>query len=100
MKENKSVQNKSQYDKIKEITEKLEAGIRDLFDSENYKNWLRTMSRFHSYSVNNTILIHLQKPDATLVASYLSWQRNFGRQVNKGEQAIRILAPAPYKKKN
>ena len=99
MEEKKSAQDKSQYDKVKEITEKLEAGIRDLFDSENYKNWLRTMSRFHSYSVNNTILIHLQKPDATLVASYLSWQRNFGRQVNKGEQAIRILAPAPYKKK-
>ena len=90
---------KTQYDRVKEITEKLEAGIRDLFDSENYKNWLRTMSRFHSYSVNNTILIHLQKPDATLVASYLSWQRNFGRQVNRGERAIQIIAPAPYKKK-
>jgi hypothetical protein len=98
MKTNKP-SDKTQYDRVREITEKLEAGIRDLFDSENYKNWLRTMSRFHSYSVNNTILIHLQKPDATLVASYLSWQRNFGRQLNKGEQAIPILAPAPYKKK-
>ena len=99
MTEKKAVQDKSQYDRVREITEKLEAGIRGLFDSENYKSWLRTMSRFHSYSVNNTILIHLQKPDATLVAGYLSWERNFGRQVNKGEQAIRILAPAPYKKK-
>ena len=99
MTEKKSVQDKSQYNRVKEITEKLEAGIRDLFDSENYKSWLRTMSRFHSYSVNNTILIHLQKPDATLVASYLSWQRNFGRQVNKGERAIQIIAPAPIRKK-
>ena len=99
MTEKKSVQDKSQYDRVREITENLEAGIRGLFDSENYKSWLRTMSRFHSYSVNNTILIHLQKPDATLVASYLSWQRNFGRQVNKGERAIQIIAPAPIKKK-
>ena len=98
MKTNKP-SDKTQYDKIREITEKLEAGIRDLFDSENYKNWLRTMSRFHNYSVNNTILIHLQKPDATLVASYLSWQRNFDRQVNKGERAIQIIAPAPIRKK-
>ena len=73
MTEKKKVPEKTQIEKVKEITEKLEAGIRDLFDSENYKNWLRTMSRFHNYSVNNTILIHLQKPDATLVASYLSW---------------------------
>ena len=57
------------------------------------------MGRFHNYSLNNTILIHLQKPDASLVASYLSWQRNFGRTVNKGERAIRILAPAPFKRR-
>ena len=95
----KKAPEKTQIEKVKEIAEKLEAGIRDLFDSENYKNWLRTMSRFHNYSVNNTILIHLQKPDATLVASYLSWQRNFERQVNKGERAIQIIAPAPIRKK-
>ena len=98
MKDVKPTQEKTQREKVKEITEKLEAGIRDLFDSENYRNWLRIMSRFHNYSVNNTILIHLQKPDATLVATYLSWQRNFDRQVNKGEQGIRILAPAPYRR--
>ena len=63
----KKAPEKTQIEKVKEIAEKLEAGIRDLFDSENYKNWLQTMSRFHNYSVNNTILIHLQKPDATLV---------------------------------
>ena len=99
MTEKKKVPEKTQIEKVKEITEKLEAGIRDLFDSENYKSWLQTMSRFHNYSVNNTILIHLQKPDATLVASYLSWQRNFERQVNKGERAIQIIAPAPIRKK-
>lgn len=88
----------SQYQKVKEITDRLEAGIKDLFDSERYKSWLSTMGRFHNYSLNNTLLIHMQKPDASLVASYLSWQRNFGRQVNKGERAIRILAPTPYKK--
>ena len=67
MTEKKKAPEKTQIEKVKEIAEKLEAGIRDLFDSENYKNWLQTMSRFHNYSVNNTILIHLQKPDATLV---------------------------------
>ena len=90
---------KTQHEKIKEITDRLETGIQELFNSETYKSWLRTMSRFHNYSLNNTMLIHYQKPDASLVASYLSWQRNFGRQVNKGERGIRILAPAPYKKK-
>ena len=89
----------SQFQKVKEITDRLETGIQELFDSERYKSWLSTMGRFHNYSLNNTLLIHMQKPDASLVASYLSWQRNFGRQVNKGEKAIRILAPTPYKKR-
>lgn len=85
--------------KIKEITDQLEAGIQELFESEKYKQYLRTLSKFHSYSLNNTILIATQKPDATLVAGYVSWQKNFGRQVKKGEKAIRIFAPNSYKKK-
>ena len=89
----------SQYEKVKEITDQLEAGIKNLFESDQYKQWLTTMSRFHDYSLNNTILIAMQKPDATLVAGYSAWQKQFGRQVLKGEKAIRILAPTPYKKK-
>ena len=88
----------SQFDKVKEITDKLEAGIQALFESETFKNYLKTLSKFHDYSLNNTILIAMQKPDATLVAGYTAWQKNFGRQVQKGETGIRILAPAPYKK--
>ena len=88
----------SQFDKVKEITDKLEAGIQALFESETFKNYLKTLSKFHDYSLNNTILIAMQKPDATLVAGYTAWQKNFGRQVQKGEQGIRILAPTPYKK--
>lgn len=87
----------TQADKVKEITDQLETGIKELFDSERYKTWLDTMSRFHNYSVNNTILIAMQKPDATLVAGYNQWQRDFGRNVNKGEKAIRILAWNPRK---
>lgn len=89
----------SQFDKVKEITDKLEAGIQALFESEAFKNYLNTLSKFHDYSLNNTILIAMQKPDATLVAGYTAWQKNFGRQVQKGETGIRILAPTPYKKK-
>jgi hypothetical protein len=87
------------YDRIKEITDQLEQGIQELFDSERYKTWLTTMSRFHDYSLNNTLLIALQKPDATLVAGYSTWKNQFGRQVQKGEKAIRILAPTPYKQR-
>ena len=68
-------------------------------ESESYKTLLKTMAKFHAYSLNNTILIAMQKPDATLVAGYTSWKKNFGRQVLKGEQGIRILAPTPYRKK-
>ena len=89
----------SQFDKVKEITDRLEAGIKDLMNSDSYKTFLRTMSKFHAYSLNNTILIAMQKPDATLVAGYTAWKKQFGRQVQKGEQGIRILAPTPYKKK-
>lgn len=90
---------KTQYDRVKEITDQLEAGIENLFNSDQYKQWLTTMSRFHDYSLNNTLLIAMQKPDATLVAGYTTWKNQFGRQVNKGEKGIRILAPTPYKKK-
>ena len=83
--------------KVKEITDKLEAGLKELFESKKYKSYLSTMSKFHNYSFNNTLLIAMQKPEATLVAGYQAWQKNFERHVNKGEKAIRILAPAPYK---
>lgn len=85
-------------DKIKEITDQLEQGIQELFESERYMEYLRTMSKFHNYSLNNTLLIAQQRPDATLVAGYTTWQKEFGRQVQKGEKAIKILAPAPYKR--
>lgn len=88
-----------QYDRVKEITDRLEAGIENLFHSDQYKQWLTTMSRFHDYSLNNTLLIAMQKPDATLVAGYTTWKKQFGRQVNRGEKGIRILAPTPYKQK-
>lgn len=90
---------KTQYDCVKEITDQLEAEIENLFNSDQYKQWLTTMSRFHDYSLNNTLLIAMQKPDAILVAGYTTWKNQFGRQVNKGEKGIRILAPTPYKKK-
>lgn len=88
-----------QKNKVKEITDKLETGIKELFDSEKYVTWLNTMSKFHEYSLNNTILIAMQKPDATMVAGYTQWQKDFERNVNKGEKAIRILAWNPYKEK-
>ena len=89
----------SQFEKVKEITDKLEAGVAQMMNSESFKNYLKVMARFHNYSLNNTILIALQDPKATLIAGYTAWQKNFGRQVMKGEKAIRILAPKPYKKK-
>ena len=88
---------KTEKQKVKEITDKLEEGLKELFESGKYKNYLSTMSKFHNYSVNNTLLIALQRPDASLVAGYQAWQKNFNRHVNKGEKGIRILAPAPYK---
>ena len=88
---------KTEKQKVQEITEKLEQGIKELFESEKYKTYLNTMSKFHNYSFNNTMLIAMQKPDATLVAGFKAWQKNFDRHVKKGEKGIRILAPAPYK---
>ena len=98
MADNKDKSYSSQFEKVKQITDKLEAGIQALFDSDTFKNYLKTLSKFHDYSLNNTILIAMQKPDATLVAGYTAWQKNFGRQVQKGETGIKILAPTPYKK--
>ena len=89
----------SQFEKVQAITDQLEAGIQALFESDMFKQYLKTLSKFHDYSLNNTILIAMQKPDATLVAGYTAWKKLFGRQVQKGESGIRILAPAPYKKK-
>ena len=89
--------NNTEKQRVQELTDKLEQGLQDLFNSDSYRNYLATMSKFHNYSFNNTLLIAMQKPDATLVAGYKAWQKNFERHVNKGEKAIRILAPAPYK---
>ena len=90
-------ENNTEKQRVQELTDKLEQGLQDLFNSDSYCNYLSTMSKFHNYSFNNTLLIAMQKPDATLVAGYKAWQKNFERHVNKGEKAIRILAPAPYK---
>lgn len=90
-------ESKTEKQKVQKITEKLEQGIKELFESEKYKTYLNTMSKFHNYSFNNTMLIAMQKPDATLVAGFKAWQKNFDRHVKKGEKGIRILAPAPYK---
>lgn len=81
---------------VKEITDRLEQGVQDLFTSEKYTAYLQTMSRFHHYSTRNTLLIHMQKPDATLVAGFQAWQNKFGRYVKKGERGIKILAPMPF----
>ena len=89
--------NNTEKQRVQELTDKLEQGLQDLFNSDSYRNYLSTMSKFHNYSFNNTLLIAMQKPDATLVAGYKAWQKNFERHVNKGEKAIRIIAPAPYK---
>ena len=83
-------------DKLKEITDRLEQGIAELFESERYKEYLRVMSKFHNYSFNNTLLIAMQKPDASLVAGFSSWKNNFGRNVMKGEKGIKIIAPSPF----
>lgn len=86
-----------QKEQIKEISERLEQGVKDIFSSDNYKNYLLTMSKFYSYSVNNTILINMQKPSASLVAGFRKWEE-MDRHVSKGEKSIKILAPCIYKK--
>lgn len=85
-------------EELKQITDRLEQGIQDLYQNGKFENYLKTMSRFTNYSVNNTLLIYLQKPDASVVAGYRAWETKFDRHVKKGEKGIRILAPAPYKK--
>ena len=90
---------KSNKEQLREITEGIEQGIKELFESEKYMKYLSTMSRFHRYSVNNTMLIYMQKPDATLVAGFNKWRDQFERHVKKGEHGITIIAPTPFKKK-
>ncbi|MCD7712395.1 MAG: ArdC family protein, partial [Firmicutes bacterium] len=85
--------------RLKEITDSIETGIRELYQSDRYRRYLTTMSRFHRYSVNNQMLIYLQKPDATLCAGFHKWRDQFGRNVKKGEKGIKIIAPTPLKKK-
>lgn len=95
----KNYNGKESTDRVKEITEKLEQGIQDLFDSDKYRLYLNTMSKLHHYSYSNSLLIMLQKPDATMVAGYTKWRDTFKRYVKAGEKAIKIIAPAPYKRK-
>lgn len=90
-------ENKSQ--KMKEVTERLEQGVKDIFNSEMYTQYLKTMTQFHNYSFNNTLLIYMQKPDASLVAGYQAWQKKFNRRVKRGEKGIQIIAPAPIRTK-
>ena len=84
-------------EKLKEITDRLEQGIAELFDSERYKEYLKVMSKFHNYSFRNTVLIAMQKPNASLVAGFSAWKNNFERNVMKGQKGIKIIAPSPYK---
>ena len=84
-------------EKLKEITDRLEQGITELFDSERYKEYLRVMSKFHNYSFNNTLLIAMQKPDASLIAGFTAWKNQFQRNVKKGEKGIKSIAPSPFK---
>ena len=86
-------------DRLKEIIDSIEKGIKEVFESGRYTEYLQVMSRFHNYSFNNTLLIYMQKPDATLVAGFNKWKDKFERNVNKGEKGIKIIAPTPYKKK-
>ena len=89
--------NNTTKERLKEITDSIEVGIKELFESDKYMQYLRTMSRFHNYSLNNTLLITMQRPDATLVAGFNKWRDQFSRNVKKGERSIKIIAPTPYK---
>lgn len=88
---------RDKQDKLKELTDRLEQGIKEVYESEHYKDYLSLMSKFHSYSFRNSLLIMMQKPTATHVAGFNSWKNNFNRTVNKGEKGIQILAPSPYR---
>jgi len=85
-------------ERVKELTDKLEAGVKKVFESEQYKNYLKALSKFHSYSFGNVMLILMQCPNASLVAGFHKWKKDFGRTVKKGEHGIQILAPCPQKK--
>ena len=87
----------SRTERIKELTDRLEQGVKDLFESDRYAAYLSAMSKFHSYSANNLLLILLQCPHASQVAGYTTWKKDFGRNVKRGEKGIQILAPCPYK---
>ena len=86
-------------EELRQTMERLEEGVRGVFESARYRRYLAVMSRFHSYSANNCLLIAMQRPDATLVAGYRAWQDKFGRQVRKGERGMRILSPVVVKAK-
>jgi antirestriction protein ArdC len=96
MKEESAMAENSTRKQVKEITDRLEAGMSELFTSDKYLSYLKTMSRFHKYSTRNTLLIYMQKPDASLVAGYQAWQTKFGRYVKRGEKGIKIFAPTPF----
>ena len=85
--------------RVAEITERLERGIQELFESDRYKAYLKTMAKFYDYSVNNTILIAMQNPAATMVAGYQAWKKKFNRHVKRGEKGIQIIAPTPVREK-
>lgn len=91
------MEKKTQKEKIQELTERLEKGVKEVFESGAYENYLKVMSKFHRYSFRNTVLIWMQNPDATYVAGYEAWKNDFNRQVKKGEKGIRIFAPTEYK---
>lgn len=93
----KDTNHKNNYDQVTEILDQLEKGVSELFESDRFKEYLTCMSKFHNYSLNNTLLIAMQKPDATLVAGFNAWKDKHGRMVKKGEKGIRILAPYTYK---
>ena len=90
---------KTNKERLREITDGIEQGIKELFQSDRYRQYLSVLSRFHRYSVNNTMLIYLQRPDASLVAGFQKWKNQFGRHVKQGERGITIIAPTPFKKK-
>ena len=86
----------SNKEQVKEITDKLEQGIQDLFESDKYKDYLDVMAKFHNYSYNNSLLIMMQNPESTQVAGFNTWKNKFNRQVKGGEKGIKILAPASF----
>ena len=88
----------TQKEKVKIITDQLEKGITELMNSDKYMEYLQKMSKLHNYSFRNTVLILMQHPDATMVASLTTWNKEFHRSVNKGEKGITILAPCRFKK--